>query len=82
MIKQRSAIERSIEHMKTDGRRSHHPLNSALGDALHAVMCGAGHHIHLLQSTLRLLCAAVATALLDWLAAFAATPVNRIPPPA
>lgn len=33
------------------------PLKGALGDALHAVMCGAGHNIRLLLKKLRLLCA-------------------------
>ena len=78
MIKRRSAIEPSIGHMKTDGRLGRNPLKGVLGDALHAVMCGAGHNIRLLLKKLRLLCAEVATALQDWLAAFAAASVNRM----
>jgi IS5 family transposase len=43
MIKRRSAIEPTIGHMKTDGRLERNPLKGALGDALHAVLCGAQH---------------------------------------
>jgi IS5 family transposase len=43
MIKRRSAIEPTIGHMKTDGWLPRNPLKGALGDALHAVLCGAGH---------------------------------------
>lgn len=55
MVKRRSAIEATIGHMKTDGRLGRNPLKGALGDALHAVMCGAGHNIRLLLKKLRLL---------------------------
>ena len=48
MIKRRSAIEPTIGHMKTDGRLARNPLKAALGDTLHAVLCGAGHNIRLL----------------------------------
>ena len=54
MIKRRSAIEPTIGHMKSDGRLGRNPLKGALGDALHAVLCGAGHNIRLLLSLLRL----------------------------
>ena len=40
MIKRRSAIKPTIGHMKSDGRLARNPLKGALGDALHAVMCG------------------------------------------
>ena len=52
MIKRRSAIEPTIGHMKTDGRLSRNPLKGALGDALHAVLCGAGHNIRLMLKKL------------------------------
>ena len=55
MIKRRSAIEPTIGHMKTDGRLGRNPLKGALGDALHAVLCGAGHNIRSLLRKLRLL---------------------------
>ena len=65
--------------MKTGGRLGRKPLKGALSDTLHAVMCGAGHNIRLLLSKLRLLCADVVAALLDWLAAFAPAPVDKMP---
>ena len=55
MIDRRSAIEPTIGHMKTEGRLSRNPLKGELGDALHAVLCGAGHNIRLLMKKLRLL---------------------------
>jgi IS5 family transposase len=79
MIKRRSAIEPSIGHMKTDGRLRRNPLKGALGDALHAVLCGAGHNIRLLLKKLRLLCAQILASLQDWLVASAAAPVNQMP---
>ena len=57
MIKRRSAIEPTIGHMKMDGRLGRNPLKGELGDALHAVLCGAGHNIRLLLKKLRLFCA-------------------------
>jgi len=59
MIKRRSAIEPTIGHMKMDGRLGRNPLKGALGDALHAVLCGAGHNIRLLLKKLRLLFAQI-----------------------
>ncbi len=57
MILRRSAIEPTIGHMKMDGRIGRNPLKGALGDALHAVLCGAGHNLRLLMKQLRLFCA-------------------------
>ena len=57
MIKRRSAIEPAIGHMKMDGRLNRNPLKGALGDALHAVMCGVGHNMRMLLRKLRLFCA-------------------------
>ena len=55
MIKRRSSIEPAIGHMKMDGRLARNPLKGAIGDALHAVLCGAGHNIRLLLKNLRAL---------------------------
>jgi IS5 family transposase len=41
-----------------------------LGDALHAVMCGAGHNLRMILAKLRLLCAQFGLALAALLAAF------------
>ena len=68
MIKRRSAIEPTIGHMKSDGRLDRNPLKGALGDALHAVLCGAGHNIRLLLSLLRLFVAHLQAVVLAWLA--------------
>ncbi len=56
MLKRHSAIEPAIGHMKMDGRLGRHQLKGALGDAMHAVMCGAGHNIRMVLAKLRLLC--------------------------
>jgi IS5 family transposase len=55
MIKRRSVIEPMIGHMKTHGRLGRNPLKVALGDALHAFLCGAGLNTRLLFKKLRLL---------------------------
>ena len=57
MVRRRSAIEPTIGHMKTDGRLARNPLKGALGDAIHAVMCGAGHNLRLIIAKLRQLAA-------------------------
>jgi IS5 family transposase len=58
MIKRRSAIEPTIGHMKSDGRLGRNWLKGALGDAIHAVLCGAGRNLRLILRKLRLFCAA------------------------
>lgn len=59
-IKRRSAIEPHIGHMKNDGLLGRCHLKGAIGDAMHAVLCGAGHNLRLilnrLRAFLRLLC--------------------------
>jgi IS5 family transposase len=59
MIKRRSAIEPAIGHMKSDGKLGRNWLKGALGDALHAVLCGAGHNLRMILRKLRLLYAFV-----------------------
>lgn len=80
MVKRRSAIEPAIGHMKSDGRLARNPLKSAIGDALHAVMCGAGHNIRLLLKKLRLLCARIADAVYAWLVSNAPPAFIAMPP--
>ena len=53
MIKRRSAIEPTIGHMKNDGKLGRNWLKGALGDAMHAVLCGAGHNIRLIINKLK-----------------------------
>lgn len=52
MIRRRCAIESTIGHMKMDGCLARNPLKGALGDALHAVMCGAGHNLRMILAAL------------------------------
>lgn len=63
MIRRRSAIEPAIGHMKADGKLDRNWLKGALGDALHAVMCGAGHNLRMILRKLRLLYALILAAL-------------------
>ena len=53
-ILRRSAIEPAIGHMKNDGRLRRNWLKGAIGDALHAVLCGAGHNLRMILRALRL----------------------------
>ena len=53
-IKRRSAIEPTIGHMKADGKLGRNWLKGALGDAIHAVLCGAGHNLRMILRKLRL----------------------------
>lgn len=64
MIKRRSAIEPTIGHMKSDGKLGRNWLKGALGDAMHAVLCGAGHNLRLIMRKLRLFCADILAMLL------------------
>lgn len=79
MIKRRSAIEPAIGHMKMDGRLGRNPLKGALGDALHAVMCGAGHNLRLILAALRLLCARFELLVQEIITALIAAAVQRRP---
>ncbi|MGF6292815.1 IS5 family transposase [Paraburkholderia youngii] len=54
MSRRRSAIEPAIGHMKADGKLDRNWLKGALGDAMHAVLCGAGHNLRMILRTLRL----------------------------
>lgn len=53
-IHRRSAIEPAIGHMKNDGRLRRNWLKGAIGDALHAVLCGAGHNLRMILRAIRL----------------------------
>ena len=77
MIKRRSAIEPAIGHMKMDGRLARNPLKGALGDALHAVMCGAGHNLRLILAALRLLRARFGLSMQALIVALVAAPRNH-----
>ncbi len=63
-----------------DGRLARNPLKVALGDALHAVMCGAGHNLRLILAALRLYCVRVGLPMQAVIAALLAAPVENRPP--
>jgi transposase, IS5 family len=57
-----------IGHMKTDGLLDRNWLKGALGDAMHAVLCGAGHNLRMILAHLRVLyCAFVSQLMLAML---------------
>ncbi len=68
MIRRRSGIEPAIGHMKTDGRLDRNRLKGALGDAMHAVLCGAGHNLRMILRKLQFLYAFMLALLLSTLA--------------
>jgi IS5 family transposase len=51
-------VEPMIGHMKSEGRLGRNWLHGAEGDAIHAVLCGAGHNLRMILRALRLLLAA------------------------
>ncbi len=53
-LKRRNAIEPIIGHLKNDGLLGRNYLKGELGDALHAILCAAGHNIRLILRRLRI----------------------------
>ena len=56
-LKRRNAVEPVIGHMKSDGRLARNFLKGVEGDAINALLCGAGHNLRKILKKLRLLCA-------------------------
>lgn len=54
-LKRRNAIEPIIGHMKTDGLLGRNYLLGEMGDAINAVLCGAGQNLRMILKKLRLL---------------------------
>ena len=54
-LKRRNAVEPVIGHMKSDGRLGRNFLKGALGDAINALLCGAGHNLRKILKRLALL---------------------------
>ena len=52
-LKRRSAVEPVIGHMKNDGKLGRNYLLGSLGDAINALLSGAGHNIRLILNKLR-----------------------------
>lgn len=49
-LRRRSVIEAMIGHMKSDGLLERCHLAGTEGDALHAILCGVGHNLRLIQA--------------------------------
>jgi IS5 family transposase len=58
LLKRRQVVEPMIGQMKTDGLLARNWLKGGIGDALHAVLCGAGHNLQTILAHLRVLFAA------------------------
>ena len=56
-LKRRNAVEPVIGHMKSDGRLARNFLRGIDGDAMNALLCGAGHNMRKILKKLRLFCA-------------------------
>jgi IS5 family transposase len=56
-LKRRNAVEPVIGHMKSDGRLGRNFLKGVAGDAMNALLCGAGHNLRKILRRLALLCA-------------------------
>ena len=54
-MRRRAAVEPIIGHAKSDGLLERNRLAGARGDAINAVLVGAGHNIRLLLAWLRVL---------------------------
>ena len=55
LLKRRQVIEPMIGHMKSDGLLGKNWLKGELGDAMHAILCGAGHNLRMILAHLRVL---------------------------
>lgn len=55
LLKRRQVVEPMIGHMKADGLLDKNWLKGANGDALHALLCGAGHNLRMILRHLRVL---------------------------
>jgi len=55
LLKRRQVVEPMIGHMKNDGLLGRNWLKGASGDAMHAVLCGAGHNLRMVLAHLRVL---------------------------
>lgn len=59
LLKRRQVVEPMIGHMKADGLLGKNCLKGEEGDALHALLCGAGHNLRMILRHLRVLYCAV-----------------------
>ena len=54
-LRRRSAVEPEIGHMKTDGLLGRNFLKGMQGDAMNALLCGAGHNLRKILARIRAL---------------------------
>jgi len=54
-LRQRSAVEPEIGHMKNDGLLGRNFLKGMKGDAINAILCGVGHNLRKILARLRAL---------------------------
>jgi IS5 family transposase len=54
-LRRRSAVEPEIGHMKSDGLLGRNFLKGMQGDAINAILCGAGHNLRKILARLRAL---------------------------
>ncbi|WP_332774989.1 IS5 family transposase [Polaromonas sp.] len=66
-LKRRNAVEPVIGHLKSDGRLARNFLKGIEGDAMNALLCGAGHNLRKILRKLRLLCAQLGITLRQFL---------------
>jgi len=62
-LKRRNAIEPVIGHMKSDGLLHRNHLKGTQGDAINAILCGAGQNLRLILRHLRICCRQIGHAL-------------------
>jgi transposase, IS5 family len=55
-LKRRNAVEPVIGHLKSDGRLARNFLKGIEGDAMNALLCGAGYNLRKILRKLRLFC--------------------------
>jgi IS5 family transposase len=53
-MKRRAAVEPEIGHQKHDGKLDRNFLKGSQGDAMSALLCGAGHNLRKILAKLRL----------------------------
>ena len=58
-LKRRNAVEPVGGHMKNNGRLGRNFLRGEAGDAINALLCGAGHNLRKILRQLALLCARI-----------------------
>jgi IS5 family transposase len=66
-LKRRNAVEPIIGHLKNDGLLGRNYLRGTRGDALNAILAGAGHNLRLILRKLRLSWLQILPMLLRWI---------------